>query len=349
MTTPTDIADHRDVADVVRDGEPVVVDGDPTEASRRRVQLVDVAQWRELAAAQPTGWLVERVIPRSGITMVAGSPRAGKSTLALGVGVHVAAGRAVLGREVDAGRIAIAYEDRTDVAHPLEIIDAVATGIGCTADELPIRLVRIGPDRAGWSLDDDDHVAELRVALDAEDVRLVVVDSLRRVTRADEDDAGEMSAAMARLSALTSSGQRAAIAIHHAGHGQSRPRGSSDIMAAIESQIVASRDGETVSLELEHHRAGDETIRARITRSDDAIYLAQCDGRDDGGEVDEAICRMLTQRSPVPGRDIERHVRGGATSIRAAIRRLVTTGRIRRTSRGYELVDSTYTDDEVTV
>jgi len=189
----------------------------------------------ELLALDVPDWLVDGVIP-SGLTVLFGSPKSGKTYVAMRVAWSVATGTSFYRRKLlhpgpsrvlylageglpDAQLRARALVDATDV-HP---------GGNLSWWTEPLSLVR------------QRDAAKLRLRVEETGAKLVVVDTWRRFSGLhNENDAGAASAAIGALEGLCHDGV-SVLLVHHSGVSGERVRGSTVLDGAAESLIHVSR------------------------------------------------------------------------------------------------------------
>ncbi len=188
-------------------------------------------------------WMVEGILPRASVTLLAGEPGSYKTWLALALLRGVATGGNFLGRKC--AQASVLYLDREN---PLAVMRERLAVLGieqsATAD------CRIW---GGWLADAPPGIGDIRILEMARERRpLIVFDSLIRFhAAADENSATEMSVVMADLRALANTGATV-VALHHKPKSEaSHYRGSSDIAGGVDSAWAVSRDRDAGLLRLE--------------------------------------------------------------------------------------------------
>ncbi|MHC4698282.1 MAG: AAA family ATPase, partial [Planctomycetota bacterium] len=100
----------------------------PIGKNEKRDTGLAVVTVRELLnePPEPIRWLVDGLLPQGGLSILAGKPKAGKSTLARCVGLAVARGDPIIGRETHAGPVVyLGLEDkRSEVAEHFRAMGA---------------------------------------------------------------------------------------------------------------------------------------------------------------------------------------------------------------------------------
>ena len=220
-----------------------------------RLRSVDLAHAVTNAPPAPPrilsgGWLMQK-----STAIIAGDPKVGKSFLALDLAIACARGGTFLGRlKVESGPLRVLYADAEN-PEPLVWfrLRRMARGAGLSAEEmggLPLRYL------ADNNLNLDDP--EIRAAF-FQEVRtfkpgLIILDSLIRFHRREENSNSEMSAFVSEnIAPLTRDYGATVVALHHLGKPGTtrsaddlghRVRGASDLLAFFETTWTLDRDRE---------------------------------------------------------------------------------------------------------
>lgn len=180
----------------------------------------------------PARWLVPGLIPAGVPGILAGRASVGKSSTALLIGMGLAAGLGVLGREVSAeaarGVVYVSLEDDEEEAHrrlrrASELFaEDPSWNASSMENNLAQRFVPMFPNRASgatFSLESQyQEIADKANAIPG-GCGLIVLDTLARLSLGDENSSRDMRSfceAMAALSALTGA---TVLAVHHVGKG----------------------------------------------------------------------------------------------------------------------------------
>jgi hypothetical protein len=198
-------------------------------ASGKILDFADVPDLLTLAV-EPVSWLVERMIPRAAVTLVAGE-RSYKSWLALCLGKAVAEGAPFLERACQ--RMPVLYLDREN---PQAVVRERMDALGIRSAE----QLRVW---GGWLSDAPPAIGDARLLQIAWRWKpLIVFDSLIRFHDGDENSATEMAPVMGDMRALAHAGATV-VALHHRAKSEaSRYRGSSDILGGVDVAFAVSRD-----------------------------------------------------------------------------------------------------------
>ena len=194
-------------------------------------------------AAPATEWMVEGILPRASVTLLAGEPGSYKTWLALALLRGVAGGTSFLGRKC--AQASVLYLDREN---PLAVVRERLAVLGI--DSSAAADSRIW---GGWLDDAPPGIGDVRLLEIARERRpLIVFDSLIRFhAAADENSASAMAIVMGDLRALANAGATV-VALHHKPKSEgSHYRGSSDIAGGVDTAWAVSRDRDAGLLRLE--------------------------------------------------------------------------------------------------
>lgn len=211
------------------DVEPDDVAADVAGALHSRERFDDTAPMTtdELLALEAPAWLVERVLP-SGVSMLFGAPKTGKSYVALQVAWSYATGTPWFRRKCQSGQVLyLAGEGLSD-------LQLRAQALVEDTDLHPGGHIRWWTDPLSLSKERD--AAKLRLAVEQVGAGLVVVDTWRRFSGlVDENDAGAASQAIGALEDLARKGVSVLI-VHHT-NAEGGIRGSTAVAGAVESAV----------------------------------------------------------------------------------------------------------------
>lgn len=156
--------------------------------------------------AEPEPWLVDKLLPEGGTSLVASKPGTGKSTLARDLGLAVATGRPWLGREVKQGPVLIlALEE-----HKRQVTNHL-TKMGAKADA-PLYV---------WLDPVANPIEALRAEAEKIKPSLIVIDPLARFVQVqDMNDYAQVSRALDPLIRIAHETGAHIMLIHHAKKGE---------------------------------------------------------------------------------------------------------------------------------
>jgi AAA domain len=215
-------------------------------AGRRRGHTIRC--WEEIPDvfaldAPAIEWMVDGILPRASVTLLAGEPGSYKTWLALALLRGVATGGNFLGRKC--AQASVLYLDREN---PLAVMRERLAVLGI--EQSVAADCRIW---GGWLADAPPGIGDIRILEIVRERRpLIVFDSLIRFhAAADENSATEMSMVMADLRALANAGATV-VALHHKPKNEgAHYRGSSDIAGGVDTAWAVSRDRDAGLLRLE--------------------------------------------------------------------------------------------------
>jgi len=182
-------------------------------------------------ASLRTEWIVDGIIPRSSVTLIAGEPGSYKSWLALALLRAVTTGGRFLNRE--SKRADVLYLDREN---PVAVVRERLAILG---------IESLGSSRiwGGWLPDSPPLIGDVRLVQMARERRpVLIIDSFIRFHSADENSASDMAPVMNDLRILANEGATI-VALHHKSKTEgSNYRGSSDIAGGVDTAFSVSRD-----------------------------------------------------------------------------------------------------------
>jgi hypothetical protein len=252
--------------------------------SHRITKIEDIPD--PFSCATDPGWVVPGLIPKGGITVVAGEPGVGKSWFALALANQVNLGGMFLGKHVE--RWEVLYLDREN---PIGVIQTRLRQSCATAPCIrPWGL---------WCPDEPPSIGDSRLVELARDGLLMVFDSLIRFHDADENSATEMGRVMAQLRWMASLGACILVLHHRSKSENSSYRGSSEILAGADVAFSLARRGKHLVLRTIKNRfAEDATLKiCPDFRSGSFVLDTSCTGL----ESDDTVNRLSEIIASMPG------------------------------------------------
>lgn len=182
-------------------------------------------------------YIIHRISPRASITILSGQSRSFKTYCLLEIALSVASGSPL-------------FNEFPTVQTPVLMIDEENGGRLLqnrlkqleADDTLPIHFMSF----SGFHLD-EKHIKETIEQCELLGVKLVIIDALIRVHSSDENSAREMSKVFQKLREFTKHDISILVTQHHRKAGTTNMgagnemRGSSDILAAVDSHLAVSR------------------------------------------------------------------------------------------------------------
>jgi hypothetical protein len=293
-------------------------------------------------------WLVTGLWSEQAVGIVGGEPKCCKSFLALDLAVAVAAGVPCLRRFAvpRAGRVLLfAAEDALHIVR--RRLEGISAAAGVALANLDIQVITAPTVR----LDLDADRRNLTETVARLQPRLLILDPFVRLHRIDENASGEVAPLLAYLRELQRRHDVAVLVVHHAkkGGGGVRAgqalRGSSEFHAWGDSNLYLRRDGDDLSLSVEHRAAASMTpITIELAQRGTALALEVVDRRDPAtpppSSLDERITATLAGAdAALPFAELRACCRVRATTLYERLAVLAETGRVVKTDDGYRLAD----------
>jgi hypothetical protein len=302
------------------------------------------------APAQAQPWLIDHLWTHQAVGVIGGSPKAGKTWLALEMAVAVASGTPCLGAFAVHGTgpvLLYAAEDATAALRSrLETLAAVHQ---VAFDQLDVRVITADTLR----LDRPDHQARLHATLRAHRPALLVLDPLVRVHAIDENVAGQVAALLAYLRTLQRTTGTAIALVHHvrknlppataAGYGL---RGSSDLYAWLDSFLALRKHHDQLTLAAEHRSApAFGPLRLTLTLADGVGPHLQLVTREQPIPMprtetlaDRILTVVRSAPDPLTLDTLRARLQVRNQRVVEALRHLVAAGKVRRLDHGYTAV-----------
>ncbi len=272
-----------------------------------------------IEAPEEVPYVVENLLPLGGTSILAGEPKAGKSTLARSLALIVAEGGDFLGRKCNAGYVLyLVLEDKRDEVR--KHFASMSAGVTTNLEKV---LVHTGPAPAL----SDDGLRELRLIIERYKPVLVVIDVVHRFLRVnDMNDYAKVSTALEPLTNLARETNCHILMVHHAGKGAHRQGldrvlGSTALAGAVDTAMIFSRIGDQRFLEVSHFRYGEAIPKTLIVRSPDTLRITS-GGEHRAGNHDQIRHRILELlKSGEMTQEAIRGAVGGDTSRTSAVLR----------------------------
>jgi biotin operon repressor len=244
----------------------------------------------------PLSWIVEGIFLEAGAGILGGAPKSCKSFFALDLCVAIASDTACAGRfrVLTPGPVVIlCAEDPPAVISSR--LSALARTRNRSLKDLPIEVIVEPAVRLPEGID------RLEATLAAFSPRLLLLDPLIRLHRADENSASEMSVILDGLRKLARSSKTSILLVHHArkaaaGSAGTGLRGSSDLHAFGDSNLYLRRLSQDSLLELKvEHRAAaaPAPLRLKLIVDEQADPSARFEVLDAARDDDPTARRIL--------------------------------------------------------
>jgi hypothetical protein len=221
--------------------------------TERRKHRISLLPFDEIKLGVEPRYLVNGIIPRVGLVVVWGPPKCGKSFWIFDLSMHVALGRQYRDRRVQQGPVIYcAFEGQTGIQ---ACVEAFRQSFPIETDEpVPFYLQPVTLDLVA---DHKELIAAVKRQLDPTAPVLVVLDTLNRSLRGSENDTKDMAAYIAAADAIREAFNCAVAIVHHCGIDGTRPRGSTALSGAVDTQLSVKRDAsDAIIVEIEFQKDG---------------------------------------------------------------------------------------------
>jgi RecA-family ATPase len=277
--------------------------------------------------AEVYAWVVKERLPAGGLGLLAGKPKAGKSTAARCLALAVARGAPWLGFATTPGSVIyLALEEkRAEVREHFR-------SLGATAEDQILLLCASAPL---------DALERLRREAERRRPVLIIIDPLFRFVRVDDgNDYATMTAALEPLLVLARETGACVLLVHHLGKGERNDGdnvlGSTAIFGAVDSALLMKRTDKYRTLS-SIQRYGEDLEEITIMLDTDTRDVSAGTSRAQA-EQDEAARLILTflktAPAPVTEAELDASIEGRTQPRRAALRALVKQGEVERSGRG---------------
>jgi hypothetical protein len=251
--------------------------GGKTEVREPRFQLIP---FDKLQAATKPAYLVKDIIPRTGIVVVWGPPKCGKSFWMTTTMLYVALGWEYRGHKVVQGAVVYcAFEGQEGYGQRAEAFRQ--RYLTEDAEPVPFYLVAA---QMNLVKDHASLIEAIKLQLGDTIPVAVVLDTLNRSLHGSESEDRDMAAYIQAATAVREAFNCAVIIIHHCGVAGERPRGHTSLTGAADAQIAVKRDAAGyVIATVEWMKDGPEgtTIASRLEQvevgvDDDGDKITSC-------------------------------------------------------------------------
>ena len=276
---------------------------------------------------ESTTWLVDRLLPTGGFSIVVAKPKVGKSTIVRTLALYVAKGDFFLDRTVTKGAVIyLALEEkRTEIKRHFK--DMGATG----SEEIHIYT---GGTPA-------DAIKQIREAVEQIKPVLVIIDPLFRLTKVkDGNDYIQVTNALDPLLRLARDTGTHVLCVHHSPKGERNAEdcilGSQAIFGSVDTLMVMKRHEHYRTLQTIQRYGDDleETI-LNFDKTTRLVTIGDSRQQEDVNILEKAIIEFLsTQTEPVTEAIINQGVEGSIKFKCKALRELVDENKINREGKG---------------
>jgi hypothetical protein len=225
-------------------------------------------------------------------------------------------------------------------------LEGIAAAAGVGLADLDIQVITAPTVRLDLDAD-RRNLAETVARLQP---RLLILDPFVRLHRIDENASGEVAPLLAYLRELQRRHGTAVLVVHHARKGGGARagqalRGSSEFHAWGDSNLYLRRDGEALSLSVEHRAAAAMSpMTIELAQRGPALALEVVNRSAPAApmpsSLDDRIIAALTEADmPMPLADLRALCRVRAATLHERVGVLASNGRIVKIDGGYRLAD----------
>jgi len=283
----------------------------------------------------PRPWLIQGLWAEGAVGCIGGTPKSGKTWMALEMAVAVASGKPCLGRFGVPQRgpvLLYAAEDSPEALRDRAIELTRARGLDL--DSLAVGLIT----EPALRLDVPSHRLRLSVTLERVKPRFLVLDPLVRLHRSDENSSSEISELLGFLRGLQRAHGVAIAVVHHvrksgAGQPGQSLRGSGDLHAWGDSNLYLLRRAGGLELHVEHRsHPSPEPYGIELVSGPTRLELTERSA--ETPDLEQAVLDALSD-GPLPRGQLRDRVRVRNERLGAALQRLEEAGRVCRTETGW--------------
>lgn len=302
-----------------------------------------------------TEYLVEDWIPEGSIGILAGKSGGFKTNICLSMCYSIVTGKLALNKyKTKQCNILYLNEENSKSIFVKSFIPRVKKGLGIIEDRLPgFHFTTL----SGCLLDNFQYVEYIARYIVENDIKLLILDSLRRFFNFDENNATEFNRLYVILKKLVKycGGDLTILGIHHTkkenlkqkGDVRDSLRGSSDIVNAVDFIIGSYRSPGTDLIRMEHvkNRSGaelrDRLVKVDVGENNDMFYFYEIESQSERtikSKVDicqeEILKHLLNKKKYVFARKDIQHIeednRFTKSTVAAALRELKLTKQIKQ-------------------
>jgi hypothetical protein len=187
----------------------------------------------------PNAIVGDGVLLRQSLLLIFGSPKAGKSFLAMNLAMATSAGTGFAGFTVNGAHKVLLMSAEGGYYPNRERLKTMSRRFGASN---PVRQNLAGSFDNRWKLDNDKDFLELSEVIRFHRPRVLVLDPFVRFHGLDENSASDMAHVVGRIRSLIEDFNLSVILVHHQGKAQANgARGSSVITGEYDSSIVLKK------------------------------------------------------------------------------------------------------------
>ena len=272
-------------------------------------------------------WIVDGFLPIGGTSILAGKPKAGKSTLVRNLINSIVGGSVFLDRKTKKGRVLyLAFEEGEN--HIRKHFEALKISAN---DDILIHTAKVPPN----------PIESLRSSILEYKPSLVIVDTLFRIINVNDGNSySQVQKALEPITDLAKETGCHILLVHHMTKGDRDGAegilGSTALFGAVDTAIMLNRT-EKFSTIRTRQRGGydlEETI-LEFDQESRSFTLGNSKKEDDKERLKTEIIDLLSQtKGVISNSDIKEKLVGKSETINEAIRELADSGKIQRSGTG---------------
>ncbi len=277
---------------------------------------------------EPIVYLVDGLLQRGGLSLIAGKPKVGKSTLVKHLLAAIDRGDDFLGRTTKRGTsLYLALEEmESEVKDHFKILKVSSDS------KIMVHATYVN----------DPQLIGLKKAIAAHEPQLVVIDTLFRyiVGVKDNNSYQQVNEALEPLRRLARDTDTHIMFIHHASKGLSLGTdsilGSTAIFATVDTGIVLAESGKNRIISSRQRYGKPITETVLLFNNDSKTFsLGGSRHQSEVRRVSKSILQCLKSRkTPLTEKQIEELVKCKTTFFRSAIRKLVSKNKLSKSGKG---------------
>jgi hypothetical protein len=278
--------------------------------------------------AEEVSYIVEGLLPTAGTSLLAGKPKAGKTTLVRYLALCIAQGKDFLGMPVAQGTVLyLALEEKRAEVRK-HFVDMDANG----DEDIHIHAASV-PDNA---------IKELYDLGIIHSPKLIIIDPLFRFIRVrDGNDYASVTNALEPLVNLARNTGAHVTCVHHLGKGDRSSGdsilGSTAILAAVDTALLLKSTDKYRTI-YSIQRYGTD-LEESVLEFDPETRTSKISGTKDEAEInrlgEDIYTYLATQEEPILEKEIHDQIKGGNKAYKVkALRVLVEAGRVKKIGKG---------------
>jgi len=296
-----------------------------------------------------TRWLIESLWLDQAAGLIGGQPKTCKSWLGLDAAVSIASGTPCLKRfPVTTRGPTLVFLAEDQVTEVRARVDGICQSRGLDIEALDLHVITAPVLR----LDDPIDRGRLWHTVEKIAPKLVLLDPLVRMHSSDENNSKDIASILGFLREIQRRFATAVVLTHHASkRSHSRPgqalRGSSDLHAFVDSALYMARDGDELSLTVEHRSAAAIAPIRLVLNTESDVHLslgseeptmAAAVAAPPPPPLEEQIIeRLAVRRQVIPRALLRNELRVNNQRFCQALTALIANGRVIATPAGIGL------------